>query len=208
MLNETKSRAAGKKLEPYPIASALYFIFVVLYLICIGVGLLLPRLGVIGFWHMHKIWGILLPGFNGLDSLSIVLGLLEVSLGAYTLGYVLVPVYNYLTREMVSEHKMEVKPIIVRFKTLFVTFAVYVSILFTLCLLYDLIVPPEYQMLALWKLLLPGFTSLTFPNYLLGLAEISIYSAYTAFIFSKTINNFERAESKKSEEDYLKGVGK
>src|SRR3989339_771454 len=206
MLSETKSRTTGKKLEPYPIASALFFIFTILYVVCIGIGLILPKLGIVGFWHMHKIWQIILPWFSGLNSLSIVIGLFEVSLGSYLIGYVIVPVYNYLTRKKVSEHKIEVKQIIVRFKTLFVTFAVYVSILFTLCLVYDLFVPAEYQMLALWKLLLPGFTSLTFPNYLLGLAEIIIYSAYIAIIFSKTINNFEKSELNKSEEDSLKGV--
>src|SRR5690606_9021059 len=83
--------------------------------------------------------------------------------------------------------------------TLFITFAFYVSILFTLCLVYDLIVPVEYQMLSLWKLLLPGFTGLNFISYLIGLGVIIIYSAYTAFIFSKTLNFFEKSELKKSE---------
>jgi len=206
MLNKVKSRNAGKKLEPYPIASALFYIFMIFYVVCIGIGLILANLGIEGFWHMHKIWQVILPWFNGLNSLSIIIGLFEVSLGSYLIGYIVVPLYNFLTRKKVSEHKIEVKPIVVRFKTLFVTFTVYVSTLFTLCLVYDLFVPGEYQMLALWKLLLPGFTSLTFPNYLLGLAEILIYSAYTAFIFAKTINNFEKSELTKSEESYLKGV--
>lgn len=200
MLSKTKSRFAGKKLEPYPIASALFYVFTILYIVCIGVKLILVSIGIEGFWHMHKIWQIILPWFSGLNSLSIVIGLLEVSLGSYLIGYIIVPVYNLLTKRKVSEHKIEVKPIIVRFKTLFVTFAVYASILFTLCLVYDLIIPAEYQMLSLWKSLLPGFTGLNFVSYLIGLGVILIYSAYTAFIFSKTINNFEKSESKKSEE--------
>lgn len=195
-----------KKLEPYPIASALFYIFTIFYLVCIGAALILASIGITGFWHMHKIWEIILPWFSGLDSLSIMIGLFEVSLGSYLIGYIVVPIYNYLTRKQVSEQMIEITPIILRFKTLFVTFAVYVSILFTLCLVYDLFVPAEYQMLALWKLLLPGFTSLTFPNYLLGIAEIIIYSAYIAFIFSITINNFEKSELKKSEEKSLQGV--
>lgn len=199
MLNEVKSRPAGKKLEPYPIASALFYIFTVFYVVCISVKLILVSIGVEGFWHMHKIWEIILPWFGGLDSLSIVIGLLEVSLGSYLIGYIVVPAYNFLTRNKVSEHKIDIKPIIVRFKTLFLTFAVYVSILFTLCLVYDLIVPVEYQMLGLWKLLIPGFTGLNFVSYLIGLGVILIYSAYTAFIFSKTLNFFEKSELKKSE---------
>lgn len=186
-----------KKLEPYPIASALFYIFTVLYIVCIGVKLILVNLGVEGFWHMHKIWVLILPGFNGLDSLSILIGLVEVSLGSYLVGYIIVPVYNFLTRKKVSEHKIEVKPVILRFKTLFVTLTVYASILLTLCLIYDLIVPAEYQMLTLWKLLLPGFTGLNFTSYLIGLCAIVIYSAYTAFIFSRTLNYFEKSELKK-----------
>lgn len=197
-----------KKLELYPIASALFFIFTIFYLVCIGVELLLSSMGITGFWHMHKIWEIILPWFSGLDSLSIVIGLLEVSLGSYLSGYIIVPVYNYLIRNKVKTHKLEVKPILIRFKTLFLTFAVYVSILFTLCLTYDLIVPTDYQMLSLWKTLLPGFTGLTIFNYLLGLVDILIYSAYTAFVFSKTMNNFEKSELAKSEESLINGVTK
>lgn len=188
-----------KKLEPYPIASALFFIFTVLYIVCISVELILPNFGISGFWHMHKIWEVILPWFNGLDSLSIVIGLLEGSFGSYLIGYILVQLYNLLTKKKVSEHKIEVKPIIVRFKSLFITFAVYISVLFTLCLVYDLFVPAGYKMTAIWKILLPGFTGLTFPNYLFGLLDIIGYSAYTAFIFSKTINNYEKSELKKLE---------
>lgn len=206
MLSEMNSRPAGKKLEPYPIASALFYIFTILYVICVGIKLILVNLGIEGIWHMHKIWVIILPWFSRLDSLSILIGLLEVSFGSYLIGYIIVPIYNFLIRKKVSEHKIGVKPIVVRFKTLFLTFAFYVSILFTLCLVYDLIVPTEYQMLALWKLLLPGFTGLNFSSYLIGLGVIVIYSAYTAFIFSKTLNFFEKSELKKSEEKSLQGV--
>ena len=192
-----------KKLEPYPIASALFFIFTVLYVVCIGVELILSSLGITGFWHMHKIWEIILPWFSGLNSLSIVIGLFEVSLGSYLVGYIIVPLYNFLAKEKISEHKLEVKPIIVRFKTLFITFAAYISILFTLCLIYDLFIPAAYKMTTLWKILLPGFTSPTFPNYLLGLLDIFIFSAYTAFIFSKTLNYYEKSELKKLEGNNL-----
>ncbi|MCZ7616416.1 MAG: hypothetical protein M5T52_23385 [Ignavibacteriaceae bacterium] len=51
-------------------------------------------------------------------------------------------------------------------------------------------------MLGLWKLLIPGFTGLNFVSYLIGLGVILIYSAYTAFIFSKTLNYFEKSELK------------
>lgn len=188
-----------KKLEPYPIASAMFYIFTIFYVICIGLKLILESIGIEGLWHMHRIWEIILPWFGGLDSLSIIIGLLEVSLGSYLIGYIVVPAYNFLTRNKVRAHKIEVKPVIVRFKTLFLAFAVYFPILFTLCLVYDLIIPTEYQMLGLWKLLIPGFTGLNFVSYLIGLGVIVIYSAYTAYIFSKTLNFFEKSEFKKSE---------
>ena len=189
-----------KKLEPYPIALSLFFIFTVLYLVCVGIKLTLISFGIEGIWHMHKIWGFLLPGFSGMDSLSILIGLLEVSVGSYALGYILVPFYNFLIKKKIREHKIEIKPIFVRFKTLFITFALYFSILFTICLLYDLVVPKDYQMLAILEILLPGFSGLTFGSYLLGIIVINLYSAYTAFIFSKTLNYFEKSQLKNMKE--------
>src|SRR5574338_1483545 len=189
MLNvEEKSLTVVKKLEPYPIAIALFYIFTILYIVCIGVELILASFGIDRFWRMDRIYEIILPWFGGLDSLSIILGLIEVSLGSYLMCYIIVPVYNFLVREKVIGHRIEIKPILVRFKTIFLTIAVYVSILFSLCLIFDLIVPPEYQMLNLWKLLLPGFIGLNFLSYLTVIGVIVIYSAYIAFIFSKTLN--------------------
>ena len=195
-----------KKLEPYPIALALFYIFTILYVVCIGTKLILTSLGINGIMHMHKLWELVLPGFNGMDLLSLIVGLIEVSVGSYSIAYIVVPLYNLLIKRKAKDHKIRVKPIIIRFKTLFITFAVYASILFTLCLIYGLIVPAEYQMLSFWKLLLPGFTDLSFSSYLIGLIAIAIYSAYTSFIFSKTLNYFEKTELKKTEEISLKGA--
>ena len=98
MLSETKSRFAGKKLKPYSIANALFFILTIFYIVCIGVKFILIWIGIEGLWHMHKIWELLLPWFGGLDSLSIIIGLLEVSLGSFLSGYLIVPAYNLLTK--------------------------------------------------------------------------------------------------------------
>ena len=187
-----------KKLEPYPIATALFFIFTTLYIVCIGIKLLLVGFGIEGIWHMHEIWKYFLPGFNGLSSLSILVGLIEVSLGSYFLGYIIVPVYNYLAQPNNPEKRYQAIPIKIRFAALFSTLSIYTGILFSICLLYDLVVPPEYQMLYVWELLLPGFTELSFTQYLLGLFDILVYSAYTAFIFSITLNFFEKTEIKKN----------
>lgn len=185
-----------KKIEPYPVALALFSIFSIFYVVCIGIKLIMTGFGIGGIWQMHKLWSLILPGFSGMDGLSIILGLLEVSIGAYAIGYVIVPIYNYFVRHKLNEKEIEVKSIIIRFKTLFTTFAVYTSILFTLCLLYDLIVPADYQMINFWKLLLPGFNGLTLGSYFIGIIDIIIYSVYTSFIFSKTFNYFEKTQIK------------
>lgn len=187
-----------KKLEPYPIASALFFIFTLLYIVCIGIKLMLVELDIEGVWHMHKIWQYLIPGFSDFSSLSILLGLIEVSLGSYILGYIFVPIYNYLIKPANSKAIKQTSPIKIRFLALFSSLAVYVSILFTICLLYDLVVPTEFQMLYIWNLLLPGFNELSFSDYVLGVFDIIVYSAYTAFIFSITINYFERVEIRRN----------
>lgn len=189
---------AKKKLEPYPIALSLFFVFTILYIVCIGLKLILVEFGVEGTWHMHKIWSYILPGFNDLSSLSILVGLVEVSLGSYFLGYIIVPIYNYLAKPDKTSNLRQTSPMKVRFASLFTTLVVYVSILFSLCLLYDLVVPSEYQMVYIWSLLLPGFSELSFSNYLIGIFDIIVYSAYTAFIFTITFNYFEITEIKKN----------
>ena len=62
---------------------------------------------------------------------------------------------------------------------------------FTLCLLWDLTFP-SYTMVAIWKVLLPGFQGITLESYLLGLVEIVLYSLYTAVIFVPSYNYFQR----------------
>lgn len=65
-----------KKIEPYPAASALFFIFEIFYIICMTGKFILLQFNINGFWHMHKLWGKILPGFNGLTLFSFVLGLI------------------------------------------------------------------------------------------------------------------------------------
>lgn len=182
-----------KRLEPYPIAVSLFFIFTIFYVVCIGIKLILTTVGIAEIWQMHKLWEFLLPGFKGLDSLSILIGLIEVSIGSYTIGYVVVPLYNFFVKDKISDVKLEVKPVFLRFKSLFLSFTIYFLFLYVACIIYDIIVPTEYQMLKIWVLLLPGFSGLTLGNFLLGVLDIIVYSAYTSFIFSKTLNYFEKS---------------
>ena len=172
-----------KKIEPYPIAISLFFVFTIFYAVCVGVKFLLLQFGVEGVWYMHKIWQSILPGFTGLNSLSVIIGLLEVSVGAYALAYIIIPFYNYLVSKKIKDHAEMGKPILVRFRTLFLTLLTYSLILFTLCFIYDLFVGDELSMAFLWQIFLPGFNDLSFTSYLIGFLDIIFYSAYTAFIF-------------------------
>ncbi|MFQ5846907.1 MAG: hypothetical protein ACE5IQ_04440 [Candidatus Methylomirabilales bacterium] len=60
---------------------------------------------------------------------------------------------------------------------------------FTLCILWDLAVP-SLTMVAMWKVLLPGFQGITWGSYFLGLVEVILYALYTALIFVPSYNYF------------------
>lgn len=62
---------------------------------------------------------------------------------------------------------------------------------FTLCILWDLLFPSQ-TMVAIWRVLLPGFQGITWGSYFLGLAEIILYALYTALIFVPGYNYFHR----------------
>jgi len=62
---------------------------------------------------------------------------------------------------------------------------------FTLCILWDLTFP-QFSMVAIWKVLLPGFQGITWGSYFLGLVEIILYTLYTALIFVPGYNYFQR----------------
>ena len=120
-----------KKIEPYPIAISLFFVFTIFYAVCVGIKFILLQFGIEGIWYMHKIWEAILPGFRGLNSLSIIIGLLEVSVGSYAIAYIVIPIYNYFVSKRAKDEVVEVKPIIVRFRTLFLTLMTYILSLFT-----------------------------------------------------------------------------
>lgn len=187
-----------KKLEPYPIALSLFFVFTIFYVVCIGIKLILLQFNVESIWQMHKIWQTFLPGFTSINTKSIIIGLLEVSVGSYAVGYIIVPLYNLFISKKVHNYKLEVKPVFVRFKTLFLTLLTYLFILFTLCFAYDLVIPEQLKMAYLWQIILPGFTDFSLSGYLIGLLDILIYSFYISFIFSVTLNYFEKFQIKQN----------
>jgi hypothetical protein len=65
--------------------------------------------------------------------------------------------------------------------------SLFFAITYVLCVLYGLIVTDQ-GMHQLMPLVLPGFTWLDWPSFLLGLVEIVVYGWYTALIFGLLFN--------------------
>lgn len=65
----------------------------------------------------------------------------------------------------------------------------FLSITYTLCIIYDLIFP-GLSMYQSWLRLLPGFEWLTWKSFLLGLIESFFYGIYAALIFVPLYNFF------------------
>lgn len=65
----------------------------------------------------------------------------------------------------------------------------FLSITFTLCVAFDLVFP-GMAMYQTWLKFLPGFTWLSFPNFILGLIESFAYGWYVALIFGPLFNFF------------------
>jgi len=78
------------------------------------------------------------------------------------------------------------------FKVVASTLSLFGIVTYTVCLLWDLAFP-SLSMVAIWKVLLPGFQGITWGSYLLGLAEIILYALYTALIFVPSYNYFQRS---------------
>ena len=82
-----------RPLDWKPVTWALALFAAVTFVICIGYGLLVPKM-----FHMVQLLEIALPGFTWLSFGSFVLGLVESFLyGAYA-GLVFVPIYNFVLR--------------------------------------------------------------------------------------------------------------
>ena len=77
-------------------------------------------------------------------------------------------------------------------KTLTLSLALTAAITFVLCVLYGLVVPPEYHAGELLEKILPGFHWLTFGGFLLGLVEATLYGAYQGLLIGWLYNSIHR----------------
>ena len=78
-----------------------------------------------------------------------------------------------------------------------ISLGAFLAITFVLCVLFDLWFP-EFAMNRVWSPLLPGFTWISWPSFLLGLVESTAYGFYVAFIFGPIFNYFASRTAAKS----------
>ena len=62
------------------------------------------------------------------------------------------------------------------------------AVSYVLCVAYDLAF--DQRMYEAWLKLLPGFTWLTWPSFLLGLVETFLYGIYIGLVFAPLYNFF------------------
>ena len=70
--------------------------------------------------------------------------------------------------------------------------ALTAAITFILCVLYGMIVPPDYHAGELLEKFLPGFHWLTLGGFLIGLAEVTLIGAYHGLLIGWLYNVFHR----------------
>ncbi len=66
---------------------------------------------------------------------------------------------------------------------------IFLAVTYLLCVGFDLLFPGQ-AMAGTWLRLLPGFTWLTWPSFLLGLVESFAYGWYVALVFGPLFNLF------------------
>lgn len=75
-------------------------------------------------------------------------------------------------------------------KTKVVTWALalWTAITFVVCVIYGLVTPRSLHMAEILEQVLPAFKWLTWPGFLLGLAESFLYGAYAGLVFCPIYN--------------------
>ncbi|WP_339872942.1 DUF5676 family membrane protein [uncultured Brevundimonas sp.] len=72
------------------------------------------------------------------------------------------------------------------------TLGIWASVTFLICVVYGLIAPENLHAPAMLEQLLPGFTWLTWPGFLLGFAKSFLYGAYAGLVFCPIYNWLNR----------------
>ncbi len=174
-----------QRLQPYPVAIALSFVFLVLYLACVALHYFLPASST---WQMSRLWEMVLFGFTWLTTTSLFLGLLEVVIAGFYVAYTLVPFYNFFDRRFTTREGGQVmRPL--RFKPIALALTSFALITYVLCFAFDLVFP-QWAMTEIWRILLPGFTGLNASSFFIGLVGVAGYGLYVSAVFVPIYNFF------------------
>jgi len=90
--------------------------------------------------------------------------------------------HSKTSRSLPSAHRLPVF-------ALGMSLGLFLAVTFTLCVGFDLLFPGQ-AMYESWLRLLPGFTWLSWPSFLLGLVESFAYGWYVALVFGPLFNFF------------------
>ena len=69
---------------------------------------------------------------------------------------------------------------------------IFAAISFVVCVIYGLLVPPSLHMAVALEAVLPAFTWLTVPGFLLGLLESFLYGVYAGLVYVPIHNALTR----------------
>ena len=88
---------------------------------------------------------------------------------------------------------------------------IFTAISFLLCVLYGAVVPESLHSKQLLEMALPAFKWLSFPSFMLGLAESFLYGAFAGLIFVPIYNflslRWDAPLLRKSTEPFIRKVG-
>lgn len=172
-----------RRLEPFPVAVALSFVFLILYAVCVVIHWILPDVG----WPMYRLWEMTLFDFTWLTTLSLFLGALQIFVIGFYVGYTLVPLHNFFNDQFPAKEDEKMRPL--RFKPAALALTTFGVITYVICIVFDLIFP-QWAMNELWEILLPRFTGVNWASFIIGLIGIVVYGLYVSAVFVPLYNNF------------------
>jgi hypothetical protein len=73
-------------------------------------------------------------------------------------------------------------------KVMTLSLGLFAAVMFTLCVVYGLVVPVRFHASQLLEAILPGFRWLTPGSFALGLVETFVYGAIAGAIFTQIYN--------------------
>lgn len=177
----------ANRLQPYPVAVALSFIFLILYTVCVLLHLFVDGLS----WPMMRFWEMVLFGFSWISTLSFFLGALEILISGFYVAFVLIPLYNYFDKKFREKEGQEMRSL--HFKPVALSVTAFSVLTYLICMVFDLIFP-QWAMYELWAILLPGFNGMNWPSFFYGLGGVIVYSLYVAGVFVPIYNYFRKSE--------------